>query len=637
MPTRGFKLNSARTLMATALLVSLSGTASAQNALGTGNALDANSGQSGRSNYQRPNFSQELNFRNSVATGNAAGGLSFRGDLGYRAAGEFTGALGSDSLFAFRRDSLYSGLAGMGIRGTDALQYQFALTTGSTTPRNLTGNLSLSRESYYNSAPFTPGSGSSSRDSGDFTIGIDQQAADLNRQGNQLGVPDPLTASALQVLESSPILGSLRSSSTYQTTSNLQPSLLSVYTEGVDRKPVGLIASPLLGITSTPLVQEAPKRANPLVVRPMNADTDPTTPGGFESTRVVTSYDALVEQMQSRVDKLRESKKPADPTGTMPAESNEDWLTRQMKDLREKIFGRQPANDGDPALKDPNATGATSVDDPNSATDPKANPALNPDGIDIPTQRAAPIDPITGLPTVFKRSDPSDEEDQGFKSSQMDRYDPNAIAIDPQTLEVLRGNAAQEVGQLMDPGAMNRDLFSEHITTGERLLSEGRYFDAEERFTHALSLKPLDVSSQLGRFHAQIGAGMVLSASVNLQSMFSQNPEVIASRYSGKLLPSRERLDLVIARLKERAGLSSHELSTRSLEGARIRVSSSLLLAYIGYQINDRVIIEQGLKLVKELGSDTDRRFASLLAQVWLGQDIPVPEGALDTTPSNMD
>ena len=117
-----------------ALLLFAGSAANAQNALGDGNALDANPGQYGSSNYARPSLVDELRFRNSIATGNAPGGLSFRGDLGYRSAGEFTGELGSDSLFAFRRDSLYSGLAGMGIRGTDALQYQFALTTGSAPP-----------------------------------------------------------------------------------------------------------------------------------------------------------------------------------------------------------------------------------------------------------------------------------------------------------------------------------------------------------------------------------------------------------------------------------------------------------------------------------------------------------------------
>src|SRR5690606_2294464 len=81
----------------------------------------------------------EMRFRNAVVTGNAPGGLSFRGDVGYRAAGEFTGRLGADDTFSFRRDTVYSGLGGMGLRGTDSLQYQFALTTGMRPPPGFAG------------------------------------------------------------------------------------------------------------------------------------------------------------------------------------------------------------------------------------------------------------------------------------------------------------------------------------------------------------------------------------------------------------------------------------------------------------------------------------------------------------------
>src|SRR4051812_30179401 len=99
------------------------------------NVLDRNLQQgSGGVNPGRPDFAQEVRFRNAIVTGNVPGGPSFRGNVGYRAPGEFAGNLPSNSLYTFRRDSVYSGLGGMGIRGTDALQYQFAATTGNTPP-----------------------------------------------------------------------------------------------------------------------------------------------------------------------------------------------------------------------------------------------------------------------------------------------------------------------------------------------------------------------------------------------------------------------------------------------------------------------------------------------------------------------
>ncbi len=193
--------------------------------------------------------------------------------------------------------------------------------------------------------------------------------------------------------------------------------------------------------------------------------------------------------------------------------------------------------------------------------------------------------------------------------------------LDPETLEVLRGSAAIEIERLLDPGADKRNIYVEHINSGERLIANERYFDAEERFTHALSVKPGDISAQLGRLHAQIGAGMVLSASVNLQTLLSQRPEIISSRYSGNLLPNEQRIELLIVRLKERAGITRPEYSTRRMESDRVRISASMLLAYLGYQINNEETIIQGLDMLNERGSQADRRFASLLSQLWLNLD----------------
>src|SRR3954471_2751530 len=63
------------------------------------NVLDRNLQQgSGGVNPGRPDFAQEARFRNAIVTGNVPGGLSFRGNVGYRAPGEFAGNLPSNSL-----------------------------------------------------------------------------------------------------------------------------------------------------------------------------------------------------------------------------------------------------------------------------------------------------------------------------------------------------------------------------------------------------------------------------------------------------------------------------------------------------------------------------------------------------------
>ena len=601
--------------LAASFIFAISGTANAQDALGDGTALDANTGSGGRTNFTRPSFTDELSFRNAIATGNAPGGLSFRGDLGYRAAGEFSGDLGSDSLFAFRRDSLYSGLAGMGIRGTDALQYQFALTTGSAPPKNLMGSMSVARDGDYSnnysnrfSNSFSNSTTARNRLNGqNSTLSYNEEITDLvDINGRRLSMSAGAGAAAGARFESGSMLGTLRSSSTYATTSNLQPALLSVYTEGVDRRPVGLIASPLLGIISTPMIQDHPKEANPLVARP----TDLNMATGVQSSRLVSSYDGLIEQMRQHAQELRErSEANGADSKLQQSSSNDEWLLKQMFDLREKLYGNKPANENDPNVDPSSDPSVDSNTDPNSndPSDPQTPNLTDPMNM-VPDNSESPIskaieDSLKGL-------------DKGITPFEM--YDPTQIAIDPDTLEILRGSAAQEIEQFYDPGAQSRDIYAEHITTGQRLIKAGRYFDAEERFTHALSVKPEDIPSQLGRMHAQIGAGMVLSASVNLQSLFSGHPEVVASKYAGNLLPTPDRIELLIARLKERSGITRPKLTSRVMESDRVRVSSALLLAYLGYQVEDQQIILDALAVVNERGSDSDRRFASLLAQIWI-------------------
>lgn len=598
-------------LLGAAVLLAISSSgAQAQNALGDGTALDANSGQYGTTNsYTRPSLIDELRFRNAIATGNAPGGLSFRGDIGYRAAGEFTGDLGSDSLFAFRRDSLYSGLAGMGIRGTDALQYQFALTTGSAPPRNLIGSLSYTRDDQYSTGAMYQNTGGAQQPG---VIGINQEQRNLDPTGQALST-DPIITG----LDSGSMMGTLRSSSTYNTTSTMQPSLISVYREGIDRRPVGLVASPLLGVTPTPLVDNTERPANPLVARPGNADIDPSVPGGLPSTRVTTSYDELVSQMRERVQTLRDDSMVNGTSSTIkPEESNDAWLVRQMEEIRRQLYGNQNTQ----PQTDPNTP-----EDPTSGTDPM-NPTSGTDEGEDGAQSST--NPLISIPdsseTPLGKRLTEGQERLEELNREFELNDPTQISIDRETMEILRGNAADEVEELLVPGESDKDLYTKHIVTGQRLIASGRYFDAEERFTHALSLRPRDVIAQQGRLHAQIGAGMLLSASVNLQTLYSENPELITRRFSDKLLPDEERIEVLIERLGERAGIIEVEVRTRPLEGDRVRVSAALLYAYIGYQSGEQGVVDEGLRVVSELGTDSDRRFADLLEQLWV---VPGAQG----------
>ena len=482
----------------------------AQRALGDGRVLDNNPrvGSGGR-NTQRQSFQRELEFRNAIATGNAPGGLSFRGDIGYRAPGEFRGELGSDALFAFRRDSLYSGLAGMGIRGTDALQYQFSMTTGSRVTNNLIGSSSYTRL----------GRVTTSADAATRTL--DTRAGSPFRS-RELGIDadtrDTRSADTESALSGAYTTGTLRSTSAYRSTGSLNPEILSTYEQGIGRDKYAVVSSPLTGLTTTPLEDE--QSTNDRARRSLDQ-------------RVPTSYDESAERALERAKALRDEALGREPDPGSDTERDaeddaetSDWMRGKFLDLQRQLQG---------------------VEDPEeSESDADA------DGSD---------DDAAGGPTV-----------PPTKIRFTDRIDPTdntTFTIDPETLEIIRAND-EEITYLINPEAETRDIYTEHMRAGEDLLSAGRYFDAEERFTSALSIRSGDVPAQLGRLHAQIGAGLVMSGVA--QPPFAPEP---APRDRGAALRRRPAPGARSARRHHHESARTRRAQGRSLgHGTRPRARS---------------------------------------------------------------
>lgn len=588
--------------------------ANAQNALGDGRALDANTGSGGRINYERPSFSQELQFRNAIVTGNAPGGLSFRGDLGYRAAGEFSGDIGSDDLFSFRRDSLYSGLAGMGIRGTDALQYQFSLTTGARPPQNLTGDFNYGRDSQYQSAA---GVTNSMR-----TTVIGRDPNDLDTRG--LGLYQP---SAQEAELSDALTGTLRSSSAYTTTTNLSPAILSVFQQGIDRRQFGLTASVLTGVTSVPMRANEDPNAPANRANPTGMPRDPTAP------RTPTAYEQVIERIRARAEEqaARNPQPTTTKPGTNAADAQMESINQRIEALRAGMMGANaPGTPADPAQ--PGGTGNQPGSQPGNQTpdQPGMRPGTGPGGAD-PRGATAPTGtgPVSNNPAQSGPAPANPDATRTGVNPPGDRlraeYDPARYAVDPKTLELIRASEEPLTG-FIDPNAEGRDLYSEHMRAGERLIAAERYFDAEERFARALSLNPGDPTAQVGRAHAQLGAGLSLSAAVNLRSLFVLNPEMMGARYAGRLLPSPDRINLLIDNLRERAGLVP--VPGRPPEELSTRISAALLLAYLGYQNDRPAVIEEGFSVMRAIGSPEDIRMATILSQVWTDTPAKPAENA---------
>ena len=527
--------------------------ASAQNALGDGRALDNNLSTRGRYNNARPSLRDELAFRNSVVTGNAPNGLSFRGDVGYRAPGEFTGQLGSNDLFSFRRDSLQSGIAGMGIRGTEALQYQLALTTGAQPPANLIGRYSVSR------AGTSPDAGNiMARTDPTQTSGLIQRPA-IDPDADDRGT----------------LLWMLRSPSAYMSNSSLQTSALrQVETQqGV----YSLTASPLRGVRLSPIPEltaqrqaerEAQEAADnePQFGRPSSQDPEsPARPddSGREDTRQSTRISTLHSDLIGRLNRDAQQRDSDDVF------AGGQTLAERMRAMMERLAGveDEQAEEGDAAGSD----------------------------------------------------EPRGDEENGDRD---DGERGRSVKFDAETMRILRGDGTP-LSRFIDPNEVGRNVYAEHLQAGQELLAEGRYFDAEERFASALGIKRGDVTAQIGRLHAQIGAGLYLSASLNLQSLALSRPEVFAAKYAPTLLPTPERLEAVIEGLEQ----TIDDTTSRSRKASpQVREAAGVLLGYLGFQLDRPELVERGMadfreRVTRGLSPDeplpVEARLADLLTQMW--------------------
>ena len=122
---------------------------------------------------------------------------------------------------------------------------------------------------------------------------------------------------------------------------------------------------------------------------------------------------------------------------------------------------------------------------------------------------------------------------------------------------------------------------------GEAALREGDYFRAERRFEQAQGLAADNPLTEAGTAHAQLGAGLYLSASLTLRNLFIAFPELIDAKYDRALLPAADRLERAVSVMRDRA--------TRGDDAP----SYGVLMAYIGHQTGNRALVEEGLAFVK--------------------------------------
>ncbi len=591
-------------LMAGAALVALP--ARAQNALGDGRNLQRQTGNAPLPPVKNRNesFRDQMRLNDAIATGNATGGRAFRGNTGYRAVDDFRGRLGSDDLFFAQREMAPA--ASWADVGSSSLRYQLDRT------------MSLKRMG--------------SNIDGILGRGIPNEA--FNGRARPLADADERISLGLGA-------GSLRSTSAYQIGRALTPATVGrVESDGFVRSTE---ASGLRGLTVRQELSSR-ERAERDLERPNRIDT-------LVKTR--TSYMELQERLNTfeQNNRIDQQPKPEDKDKTpdlrTKLEDNTKKPERKVPDLGTELPTQ--TNDRDKAKpadgkdqNDPNKIGTVLPGDENR--DPVTGLPRATAGSEAWRQRMAEIrkalDEEDKARTTTKQRKPSskstskssgkkgDDKSQTDKNDQKNAQNQNdddqaarTSRLNRDTIRAIResGGTVDKFVSNLSPGGEDRDIYAELMVQGQKSLASGRYFDAEEQFSRAATLRKGDATALVGRLHAQLGAGMVLSASSNLRSLVREHPELVGVRYAPSLLPSQERLK----HLNGDLDLTIHPMLEERLD-LRARREAALLKAYVAFQIQDRPTIANSLRMMEDtaqqMGED-ESVLAELLRGVWLGED----------------
>jgi hypothetical protein len=552
---------------------------------GGGHALDNNLrvGSGGWNDAGR-NFRAELAFRNAIVTGNVGGGREFRGSVGYTATDDFRGFLGSNQSFQFERDSFYSGLATRNLSGIDSIRNPLAYTVAGQRDTVFGGGLIVNRSGVGATAGQVDGS------------------TDVGSRGTDVF---------------GNISGTLRSPSSQVTRWQRMPEMIAYANEPDASGTFDVMsASPLIGIKSmrsnSPLFnpddsarrRERERAALPGTTVP--GTTIPGLPGTVpgagreEPVRVPSAHQVVLERLRGE---------PAAVRATTEARTQEDATAAEPR-------GVGAPDEGEGEDERPTGLRANQLEMPKFDENLETLRSLlqNTNARTIAADEAAARDAADGEAE-------EDSEDRPARPKTA----PELAA------EILAGKSALVMDLAVVP--TEDEIFLEHMRRGQAMLEAERWFDAEERFTAALAIRPGDPIAAAARVHAQVSAGMFRSAAVNLRNLYNAYPEMIVTRFDRSLRGSPERLERIKAQLRARLDSSSP-----------MARDCALLLAAMGYQNEDPELIAEGFgrmrTILQDMGVQADTLERTLFA-VWMGidatpvPDAPAPEAPADAAPGD--
>ena len=538
-----------------------------RDALGAGDSLDNNLrvGSGGRNGYspRAAAFSyQALQARNLVVTNNVAGGRGFRGDPGYLAPRDFRGVLGGDDNYGFERDSSLGSL--------DFL-------------------MSDRRMDPYDAA----------------NTGAFQYRRDFT------ALPEVNTAFGAQRLDDSQIRLDRANSS--MTSGTLLTTAVAPEDDEIVRDAQGRqfhqIHSSVEGIKVRGLTQGIP--VDSIYERAMaNSDRDAVAVRPFRSPWEDEAGNRIkpAEQIEGRI------------AGGSNTGSSYDSIVRRVE-----------ANYKDRENVKVDASGGLSLRDRRSQVEARiSRPRIGTPEDVRPSDRSGSFEgfsrpegqPDAGIGPEFRRSTaglpPAEEEADDFSEDASPTDAADETDPDPERARGLR--SPEELYDIYQhrtlvSGVGNDQMSAramELVDQAGGYMAKGRYARATDRLKDALRYSPGNPLIEAALANAQIGFGAFFSAELTLGRLLRNHFEVAGAVFDGEdLIPNRTNLLLNAADLRTL-------IETRRRGGSRAAGGLGLVLAYIGWQVDDRAMIEEGLETMA--GS----RRAGLregLEAVWLDED----------------
>jgi hypothetical protein len=600
-------------LLAASLAIS---PAQAQVQAQNGNALDANQ-QLGSGGYNQSAAQIDYRARNLLVTGNVGGGRAFRGSVGYGADGAFQGSLGSDSLFNFRRDSVFSA------PNAGGYNYRASQIGDRVVVSRPTDSLSGYRVSTGNGlstrTTYDPGSGVVTfRQSGGGLVAISgfDNVDSLRNAGSNIGLVQ--TPSGLVSVNASPLTGirynALDANNLQQP--RLDPDRVTPSSLDLDNDTERLDPTDPDAETEINLNEPLSLRVDG-TYRPERTQ-DPTAKFELRQDPLAIT---LGTQLQSQM-AMSLAGEEADPNRT----------NNQAMALRERVFGKEkaadptkpptaPENPYDKLIADilKNAKG--------EGTQPRPVQDENPDADDRPDWQRILEEPEEA---VMRAKMEAREVALRISLGLVDEdgnidYKTELPTIDPESeLGQLLDDLTYDLPRVKTLAGDNANRVNKLLSRGEQELQAERYLIAENIYRQVLREKQDDPLAMAGLVHSQMGAGMIRSAAFNLRDLFADHPELIALQYDEKLLPKTERLRWLQNRLQKMIGEDIH--------GA----DPGLILAYLGYQLEAKPLIEFGLS-VAEAEAPRDP-LMPVLRKIWVegkdAKDAEKPDKPADAKPA---